>query len=193
MKLAATFLMLLFGVPTFGQIPAASAKYRAQLTREAHMQGGLTAPVAMFAGQLTQESGFNPAAHSVTGAQGLAQFEPATALWLTKVAPKDFPTADSLDPAWSIRALVFYDYWLYAHLPMYVTTDQNRFAAALSAYNGGLGYTLKDSRLGSCTVWWGCAEKVNDGRSLANLAQNRNYPFRIIRLYEPRYTAAGWK
>lgn len=148
-------------------IPAASAKYRATVIREAHAQGGLNAPVAMFAGQLTQESRFNPTAHSGAGAQGLAQFMPATAQWLTTVAPKDFPTADSLDPQWSIRALIFYDYWLYARCPQYVTTGENRWASALASYNGGLGYVLAGCEKGSMQrVVWLCreCERWADGR-----------------------------
>jgi soluble lytic murein transglycosylase-like protein len=175
------------------RIPAASANYRAHIIREAHARGGLQSPVAMFAGQLTQESQFNPNARSHVGAQGLAQFMPATAQWLTKAAPKDFPTANSLDPEWSIRALVWYDYWLYKRVPMYSEVDENRWAAALSGYNGGLGYTMKDAKLGKCSTWWGCGEFVNDGRSASNLAENRAYPQRIIRVWEPAYKKAGWQ
>lgn len=177
----------------YAQVPAASAKYRAIVIRESRMKGGLGAPVAMFAGQLTQESGWNPNAHSGVGAQGLAQFMPATSLWISKVYPKDLPGAASLDPNWSIRALIYYDYWIYARLGMYQTVDENRWAASLSGFNGGLGWAQKDARIGSCSLWWGCADSVADGRTAANLVQNRDYPRRIIRLYEPRFLAAGWR
>lgn len=175
------------------RLPANADLYRARITREAHAKGGLTAPVAMFAAQFTQESQFNPNAHSGVGAQGLAQFMPPTAQWLAHVSPKDFAPANSLDSDWSIRALIFYDYWLAKRLPMYVETDQNRWAAALAGYNGGLGWTFKDAKLAGCNTWWGCAENTNDGRSAANLKQNRDYPQRIIKMWEPLYTAKGWQ
>jgi soluble lytic murein transglycosylase-like protein len=175
------------------RLPITAAKYQATVVREAHAKGGLTAPVAMFAGQLTQESQFNPNAHSGVGAQGLAQFMPPTALWLTKVAPKDFPTANSLDPNWSIRALIFYDYWLEARTPMYTAEKQNRWAAALAGYNGGLGYVFKAAKIGNCQTWFGCAENVNVGRSTSNQLQNKQYPDRIIHIWEPLYVAADWK
>lgn len=175
------------------QIPTASAKYKSTVIREARAKGGLNAPVAMFAGQLQQESSWNPNAHSGVGAQGLAQFMPPTAQWISKLYPTDLPGAASLDPNWSIRALVFYDFWIYQRLPMYQTQDENRWAAALSGFNGGLGFAQKDAKLGPCSLWWGCADSVNDGRTVANLKQNRDYPFRIIRLYEPKYKKAGWK
>lgn len=174
------------------RIPANAALYRTAVTREAHARGGLQAPVAMFAGQLTQESQFNPNAKSWVGAQGLAQFMPATAQWLTKVSPKDFPTANSLDPAWSIRALVFYDYWIAARLPAY-TAGQERWAAALAGYNGGLGYAQKAAKVGKCSAWFGCGENVPVGRSAANQLQNVQYPQRIIKQWEPVYLAAQWK
>jgi len=174
------------------QIPAASARYKATVIREAHAKGGLNAPVAMFAGQLQQESSWNPNAHSSVGAQGLAQFMTPTAQWISKVYPADLPGAASLDPNWSIRALVFYDFWIYQRLPMYQIQDENRWAAALSGFNGGLGFAQRDAKIGPCSLWWGCADSVDDGRTAANLAQNRQYPFKIIRVFEPRYRAAGW-
>lgn len=175
------------------RIPAASAAYKARVIREAHAKGGLGAPVPMFAGQLTQESGFNPEAHSGVGAQGLAQFMPPTAQWLAKVSPKDFSPANSLDPDWSIRALIFYDYWLADRLPMYSEADNNRWGAALAGYNGGLGWVQKDSKIGACNLWWGCGNMIDDGRTAANLQQNRDYPERIIHGYAPLYVQAGWK
>lgn len=180
-------------VPRPVHIPAASAHYRADVIREARAKGGLAAPVAMFAGQLAQESQFNNNAKSAVGAQGLAQFMPPTAQWLTKAAPKDFPTANSLDPQWSIRALVWYDYWIYARVPMFVDADENRWAAALAGYNGGLGYTLRDAKRGPCVTWWGCGENVQDGRSAASLKENRGYPQAICRKWEPAFLAAGWR
>ena len=63
------------------QVPAAAARYRLTLLREAHGQWGLDAPVAAFAAQVHQESGWNPQAVSRVGARGLAQFMPATTLW----------------------------------------------------------------------------------------------------------------
>lgn len=175
------------------RIPITAGKYEATVIREAHARGGLTAPVALFASQLTQESQFNPNARSGVGAQGLAQFMPQTAQWLTHVAPKDFPNANSLDPNWSIRALIFYDYWLAKRSTMYMEENQNRWAAALAGYNGGLGYVQKAAKLGACTTWFGCGENVLVGRSAANQLQNVQYPDRIIHLWEPLYIAAQWK
>lgn len=174
------------------RIPINSYKYKAAVIRESRLKGGLAAPTALFAAQLQQESGWNPTAHSSVGAEGLAQFMKPTAMWISKTFPADLPGAQSLDPNWAIRALVYYDYWNYARLPMYQTENENRWAAALSAYNGGLGWTLKDSKIGTCTLWFGCADKVKDGRSVSNLQQNRDYPEKIIHLFEPRYRAAGW-
>lgn len=178
--------------PPAYRIPVTSAQYRATVIREAHARGGLGAPVAMFAGQLTQESGFNPNAHSGVGAQGLAQFMPSTAQWLATVAPKDFSPSDSLDSGWSIRALVYYDYWLYQRLPVYTDQDGNRWAGALAGFNGGLGWAQKDAKLGHCTTWWGCANMFDDGRTAANLKQNRDYPEKILHGYAPLYKQAGW-
>ncbi|HZR66603.1 MAG TPA: transglycosylase SLT domain-containing protein [Terriglobales bacterium] len=182
-------------VPTPLRIPPAAEQYRARLTREAHARGGLTAPVSMFAAQLNQESQFNPNARSHVGATGLGQFMPSTAVWLTQVAPKDFPTANSLDADWSIRALVYYDYWLHARLPKFQEGEQ-RWAGSLASYNGGLGWTLRDQKLASAcdsSLWFGCVENVVDGRNAANLRENRGYPQRIMHVLRPLYDKAGWR
>ena len=190
------FLVLAFVTVGHAQIPAASARYRTTVIREAHAQGGLRAPVAMFAGQLTQESHFNPNARSGAGAIGLAQFMPQTSIWLTKVAPKDFPTANALDPNWAIRALIWYDYNLYRQLGTFQSAypPSDRWAAALSAYNGGIGFVFKDIRLATCdrSLWWNCVSEVTDGRTAANWTQNRNYPILILRRWMPLYEKAGW-
>lgn len=185
-------LSLLGNSSLSGQIPAAALKYRNTVIREARAVGGLQAPSAMFGAQIHQESSWKPLAHSSVGATGLAEFMPGSAAWIAKVYPAQLGNAAPLDPNWAIRALVYYDYWNFKRLPMYQIENENRWAAALSAYNGGLGWTLKDSKIGSCTLWFGCADSVNDGRSVSNLQQNRQYPELIIHKYEPRYKAAGW-
>ena len=173
-------------------IPPQASQYKARLTREAHAAGGLGAPTALFAGQLHQESGYNVNAHSGVGAVGIAQFMPGSAAWVARVYPVQLGGPAPLDPAWAIRALVYYDYWNYQRLPMFDDAQENRWAASLAAYNGGLGWIQKDARIGTCKVWWGCAENVEDGRTQANLQQNREYPRKIILLWEPMYKAAGW-
>lgn len=178
--------------PLTGQIPAQAAKYRSRVVKEARLVWGLAAPNPCFFGQLQQESGYRTEAKSVTGALGLAQFEPGTAAWIAKVYPAQLGGGAPLDPDWAIRALVYYDHWLYQRLLMYQEAGNNRLAAALSAYNGGLGFAQRDAKIGNCSLWWGCAENINDGRTAANLKQNRDYPRRILLLYAPRYQAAGW-
>lgn len=173
-------------------IPAQAGLYRARVIREAHAAGGLSAPVPMFAAQMHQESGWNPTATSVVGALGLCQFMPGTAAWIANLAPADLKPAQPLDADWAIRALVRYDYWIAKRLPGYQAGDE-RWAAALAGYNGGLGWVLKDAKFGKCTAWFGCADSVSDGRSAANLVQNRGYPERILHLLRPLYVTAGWK
>lgn len=173
-------------------IPPQANQYKARLIREAHAAGGLGAPTAMFAGQIHQESGYSLTAHSGVGAVGIAQFMPSSAVWIARVYPAQLGAVAPLDPGWAIRALVYYDYWNYRRLSMFDEAEENRWAASLAAYNGGLGWTLKDARLGACKVWWGCADSVDDGRTQMNLKQNREYPQKIIMRWEPVYRAAGW-
>lgn len=184
--------LLATAVSTHQQIPYQANKYKARVIREAHAAGGLAAPTAMFAGQIHQESRYEEQAHSGVGALGIAQFMPGSAVWIAHVYPAQLGPAAPLDPGWAIRALVYYDYWNFQRVPMFDQAQENRWAASLAAYNGGLGWTLKDAKLGNCTVWWDCADQVNDGRTEANLEQNREYPRKIILLWEPLYKSAGW-
>src|SRR5690606_5585235 len=95
-------------------IPTVSAQYRIRLEREAGATFGIDAPVARFAAQIHQESHWRADASSIY-AQGLAQFTPATAMWLPDVCPAVGPP-DVWDPGWSIRALICYDNYLHARL-----------------------------------------------------------------------------
>ncbi|ECC4016826.1 lytic transglycosylase domain-containing protein, partial [Salmonella enterica] len=68
--------------------PRASLQWRNEVIRTAREIWGLNAPVADFAGQLHQESGWAPDALSPAGAQGMAQFMPATAKWVSQLYPE---------------------------------------------------------------------------------------------------------
>jgi soluble lytic murein transglycosylase-like protein len=179
------------------QIPAASARYKAAVIREAHAKGGLVAPVALFAGQITQESRFNPNAKSGVGAEGLSQFMPATAAWIAQVYPKQLGPAAPLDAGWAIRALVYYDYNLYGQLASFkdVGPASDRWAASLSSYNGGLVWVYRDQKAVTCdrSLWWACVALYHDGRIVANWTQNREYPEIIMLRYAPLYVKAGWR
>ncbi|EEC2773295.1 transglycosylase SLT domain-containing protein [Salmonella enterica] len=173
--------------------PTAALKYRSDVIRSARVDWGLNAPVADFAAQLHQESGWNPAARSPVGAQGLAQFMPSTADWIAGLMPH-LATREPYNPGWAIRALVSYDRWLWSRVA--VSDGCERMAMTLSAYNGGLGWVNRDRRLARArglddARWFNSVETVNAGRSAANWRENRHYPQRILHTLAPRYLSWG--
>lgn len=195
LMVAITAFMAWCGPAQAQQVPAQAARYRAELTRAAHAAWGLGAPLATFAAQVHQESGWNAAAVSHVGAQGMAQFMPATADWwcqVNKLAPADCrPT----NPVWALRAMVGYDTWLRDRLR--AADGCQRMAMVLSAYNGGLGWVNRDKTLASSKGldplrWFDHVETVNAGRAVAAFSENRGYPRRILQRLEPMYLAAGW-
>ncbi|UJX40379.1 transglycosylase SLT domain-containing protein [Desulfovibrio sp. JY] len=175
-------------------IPQNALRYRSELIRNARSAWGLDAPVATFAGQVHQESGWRPQVKSPVGAQGMAQFMPATSAWIAKLYP-ELAANEPFNPSWALRALVTYDRYLWDRV--HAATPCDRMAMTLSAYNGGLGWVRRDARLASGQGlaqdrWWDNIETVNAGRSAGNWRENRGYPRRILRLLSPRYVAAGF-
>lgn len=179
-------------------LPVGANQHKRTLVREARALMGMNPPIATMAAQLHQESGWRSNALSPVGARGMAQFMPATASWIATVDPslKARPgTWGVMQPAWDIRALVVYDRWLLQRVKGRTPCEQ--WAFALSAYNGGLGWVIRDKRLASAKgadplVWFGSVEAVNAGRSKAAWTENRGYPQRILKRHEPRYIAAGF-
>jgi len=174
-------------------IPSQAHQHRSLLTREARMVWGLDAPIATFAGQIHQESRWDERAVSRAGAQGLAQFMPATAKWLPQVAPE---TGEPLpfSPSWSIRAMISYDRWLWKRVK--AASDCDRWHMVLSAYNGGLGWLERDqtqTRMAHMNpLLWSHVALHNAGRSAANIRENRAYPTRILGRWTELYREAGW-
>ena len=179
----------------WGQIPPDAGKYRRELTRNARMVWGLDAPIATFAGQIHQESGWRADATSPVGATGLAQFMPATATWISglQAALQDNQPSN---PTWALRAIIEYNKWLYERVPPSYNHCE-RMAFVLSSYNGGLGWLQKDVQLARTkgadpTRWFDNVENYNGGRSMNAFAENRGYPNRILNTLERRYRDAGW-
>lgn len=179
-------------------IPRAALQYRGQLIREARAVWGMEAPVVIFAAQIHTESNWRNDVTSFAGAQGLAQFMPSTAAWLPSVAPET-GTPAPFNPAWSLRACVTYDKWLYDRLrPMRAASLAvcERMAFTLSGYNGGIGWVGKDRALAARTGrnpdrWFGNVEDVNAGRNKSAIKENRRYVTLIFQR-QSAYTAAGW-
>lgn len=104
-----------------------------------------------FVRQITQESGFNPNAVSVTNAQGIAQFEPATAAGLG---------VNPWDPVQALRGA--------AQLMASYAHKYGDYAKALAAYNAG-------------SAGLSGAEKSCGGKWLSCMpGQTRNYVYRIM-------------
>ena len=179
-------------------IPREAQRHQRDLTRAARQVWGLDAPVATFAAQIHQESRWRANALSHVGAQGMAQFMPATAAWIAEVYPELAESSGQpapTNPAWALRALVTYD----RHLWDRITADNacERMAMTLSAYNGGHGWLRRDRRAtlaggADPARWFGHVERFNAGRHADAFAENRSYPRRILGQLEPRYVAAGW-
>lgn len=194
MKALVFLLLLLISGCVEAQVPRAALEYRSDLIRNARAVMGMDAPIALFAAQVHQESAWRPDARSGVGAQGLAQFMPATADWISALYP-ELRSNRPYNPAWALRALVRYDAWIYQRVKAANTCQ--RWAMTLSSYNGGLGWVQRDQTLAQRNglnrlYWFGHVETVNAGRSKANWQENRGYPKRIIYQHQPLYAKAGW-
>ncbi len=190
--LVATCALLAFALPASAQVPQAAQQHRALLVRTAHAAWGMDAPVAVFAAQVHQESAWRPDAVSRVGAQGLAQFMPATTKWISGVDPA-LAARQPYNPAWALRALVTYDRWLYDRAPAHYA-PQDRMWVALRGYNGGLGHWQAEAastglaRPTRAQVDAACGQAR---RAVAHCKENLGYPQRILLVIQPRYLQWG--
>lgn len=168
-------------------LPPEVAVYRNAIVREAQFRFGIPAPAALFAAQIKQESDYNPDARSRVGALGLMQFMPRTARWAGEELGSP---ASPLDPLWAIRAGVFYVRWLFDRVNY--PRECDRFGAALSAYNGGLGWHDKRrAQAADPDDFWGSVRTINPGIAPGNQTENERYPQRIIYGLQARFRAIG--
>jgi soluble lytic murein transglycosylase-like protein len=188
----AALCALLSLAPSQAQVPHEALRYRADLVRTAHAVWGLDAPVAAFAAQIHQESGWNAQAVSRVGAAGLAQFMPQTARWIVALDPQ-LQANKPFNPAWAMRALVTYDRWLYERTPReYEARD--RMWVALRGYNGGFANWQAEAAASGAAqptrlqVDQACGRAK---RAAAHCTENLGYPHRILQVLQPRYLAWG--
>jgi len=188
--LACMVLLALVPSQVNAQVPADAARHKLELRRQAQLVWGLEAPVATFAGQIHQESHWRADARSPVGAQGLSQFMPATARWISG-AYAGLADNAPFNPTWAIRALVTYDKHLYDRVK--AANHCERMAFALAGYNGGLGWVHERQKLSAEPMR--CLGKtcdINPGIHPANQRENADYPRRILLKHEPMYVRAGW-
>ena len=182
-----------FFTSVHAQVPASAQQYKRTLVRVAHSEWGLGAPVAVFAAQIHQESGWRHVAVSHVGAQGLAQFMPGTAQWWCDRTGTAAADCQPTNPTWAMRSLVGYDKWLYDRAPAHYT-PRDRMWVALRAYNGGLGHWQREAastglaRPSRAQVDAACGKAR---RAAVHCKENLGYPHRILVVIQPRYLQWG--
>lgn len=166
---------------------ALEAAYRPVVAQYAAFYFGLPPPTPVFMAQIKQESNFRRDAKSPVGALGLMQQMPATAKWIgAEIALPATP----LDPEWSIRAGVWYDKFLFDRVPYKNVCD--KWGAALSSYNGGLGWHNKRrGRAEDPQDFWNSVRWINPGITAANQGENQEYPYRIVYKHQPAFFRIG--
>jgi len=181
--------LLGIGAAVAQQIPPQANEYRRDLTRLSRSVWGMDAPVSALAAQIHQESGWRRDAVSRVGAQGLAQFMPSTARWIAKVYGD---AAAPLDPRWSMLYQSRYMKDLYEDV-RFATDRCERYAFALAAYNGGMGWVRKRQMLSQhpeTCLHQTC--EINPGILPSNQRENSEYPERILLRLTPIYQKAQW-
>ena len=149
-------------------------------------------PSPVFAAQVHQESAWRPDAVSHVGAQGLAQFMPATTRWIAGLNP-NLAAQQPFNVAWSLRALVTYDRWLYDRAPAHYS-PRDRMWVALRAYNGGLGHWQREAastglaQPSRAQVDAACG---STRRAAVHCKENLGYPHSILVVLQPRYLQWG--
>ncbi|MCX7172455.1 MAG: transglycosylase SLT domain-containing protein [Proteobacteria bacterium] len=185
-------LFLAAGYVSGAELPREAQQYRRDLVRNARMIWGLDAPVATFAAQIHQESGWRKDAKSAF-ASGLSQFTPDTAEWIGNIDPELAQMGPQPgNPVWAIRALVRYDLWLFDRLAM-AGGEFNRMWASLRCYNGGAGHWLKEARLVANPTVREAVDAAcgRASRSPKHCPENLGYPKRIIVTLQPLYMSWG--
>jgi soluble lytic murein transglycosylase-like protein len=172
-------------------VPSRAAQaYRGDLTRAAHSVWGLDAPIPAFAAQIHQESGWNPAAVSKVGARGLTQFMPSTATWWCNLNRLPLLDCQPTNPAWAMRAMVGYDYWLYQRV--HGVNEFDRLWATDRSFNGGLGHWQKEAAKAASPrrqdIDAACGQA---SRAAVFCTENLGYPKRILIQLQPIYSSWG--
>ena len=180
-------------------IPRRAAHFKRDLIREVQAFWGLQGSAALFAAQIHKESTWKPHAKSKY-AKGLAQFTPRTGAWLTEKFPEELGTETPFSPKWSLRAMVLYDRNLHGRVETFERGGPlkacDQWAFALSAYNGGMGWLIKDRKLTrkmgkDPNRWWGHVEDHSKRAKWAK-RENRDYPRKVLEHYQLLYREAGW-
>lgn len=175
-------------LPAYAGVPTEANRYRSYLTRQARVVWGINAPIADFAAQIHQESGWKWDARSQAGAKGLAQFMPATAVWLDGLYEMGGPKV--YNPVWSIRAMVTYDRHLWDRLPQ-DAGNCHRMGWSLRAYNGGAGYLNREARTAGGWDYAGMEKACTAHRAGWACRENIEYPRRILTRIAPLYQTWG--
>jgi soluble lytic murein transglycosylase-like protein len=181
-------------------IPDTAARYQRDLTRFAQYHFGINAPTATFAAQIHKESTWNPRAKSPF-AEGLTQFTPETVDWVSQKFPV-LVAAEPLNPIWAIQAMLLYDNYLLEQITYWGDDTKtlevcDDWAFALSGYNGGYGWVIRDRKLARTAdgydhnVWKDNVELFTD-RSDAARKENRGYPKKILGSLATLYHEGGW-
>lgn len=181
-------LLLFLGFEVKAQVPRDALKYKRAITDTARQTFGLNAPIAALAGQIEQESGWNERATSHVGAQGLAQFMPATGRDMADRLGDGTP--QPYNATWALRA---HSRYMRDLLDAVAYFDEcNEFGAALSAYNGGLGRLRKRESI-AADRWdfWNTVRLINPGISAGNQIENQEYPVRIVYTRQKHYVTWG--
>lgn len=118
-------------------IPRAAYAYRSQLIREARLVFGLSSHTATFASQVHAESRWVANARNRSGASGLSQIMPRTALGLARIHSELRPAAP-LNPQWALRALMRYNLANY-RLAGNGALTCSQAKRMLASYNAGPG------------------------------------------------------
>jgi soluble lytic murein transglycosylase-like protein len=180
---------VLAGVVFAQEIPAAAKQYRHELVREAQFVFGLRAPVPMFAAQIEQESSWRAGVTAWDNGRGLAQFMDPTAKFISDTYP-ELGQPDPYNPRWAIRAMVRLNYYNFQRVKGLDPCHQ--WAAALKAYNAGLGWVLRAQQKSSePTKWWDVTEHINAGQSQQNFEYSRLYPRKILYNRQAKYAQWG--